>query len=194
MLKELVAKSRSFRRFDESAEVSYEILVELVDLARHSPSASNLQGLKFYLANAKPQTDQIFATLKFGGYLPDWGGPAPGERPTAYIVILGDDRIKKQFDTDTGIAAQTMRLGAAEKGLGGCMVSAIRREELADALELPAYFEIVLVLALGKPAETVVIEDLAEEKDIKYYRDAQDVHHVPKRSLEELIVDPSQWP
>jgi nitroreductase len=107
---------------------------------------------------------------------------------------LGDDRIKKQFDTDTGIAAQTMRLGAAEKGLGGCMVSAVRREELADALELPAYFEIVLVLALGKPAETVVIEDLGEEKDIKYYRDAQDVHHVPKRSLEELIVDPSQWP
>ncbi|MFZ3151780.1 MAG: nitroreductase family protein [Anaerolineaceae bacterium] len=193
MLKELVAKSRSFRRFDESVEISHETLVELVDLARHSPSASNLQGLKFYLANAKPQTDLIFATLKFGGYLREWGGPAAGERPAAYILILGDDRIKKQFDTDTGIAAQTMRLGAAEKGLGGCMVSAVKREELADALELPAYFEIVLVLALGKPAETVVIEDLGEEKDIKYYRDAQDVHHVPKRSLDELIVDPSQW-
>ncbi len=189
MFRDLVLKSRSYRRFDEAVRIPRETLLELVDLARHAPCSANLQGLKFSLICEKAQTDKVFPLMKFAGYLKDWGGPAVGERPAAYIVVLGDVRIKRQYDLDTGIAAQTMMLGAVEKGFGGCMMSSVKRDELAALLELPPYLEIVLVLALGKPTETVVIEPVGEGGDIKYYRDAQSIHHVPKRALGELIFE-----
>ena len=117
----------------------------------------------------------------------DWDGPAEGERPAAYIVILGDTEIAKGFGQNHGIAAQSITLGAAEKGYGGCMVGSIKRDQLRAILNLPERYEILLVVALGKPAEKVVTED-AVDGDVTYYRDAEDVHHVPKRTLDELIV------
>lgn len=187
MLKNLVAKNRSYRRFDESIPIPRETLVELVELARLCPSAANLQPLRFALVSEKPLTDKVFPLLKFAAYLQDWAGPAEGERPTAYIVVMVDERIKRQADLDAGIAAQTMMLGAVEKGYGGCMMSSVQREKLAELLSLPEYYQIVLVMALGKPNEQVVLEDVDESGSIKYYRDEQGVHHVPKRTLKELI-------
>lgn len=187
MLKDLVAKNRSYRRFDEKVHITRETLVELVELARLCPSGSNLQPLKFYLVNKKPETDKVFSTIKFAAYLTDWGGPKEGERPTAYIIVMLDKRIKQQADLDAGIAAQTMILGAVEKGYGGCIMSSVQREKLAELLELPEYLQIILVIALGKPVEQVVVEDVDESGNIKYYRDESGVHHVPKRSLKELI-------
>ena len=187
MLKDLVAKNRSYRRFDESIRIPHETLVELVELARLCPSAANLQPLRFALVSEKPLTDRVFPLLKFAAYLQDWAGPAEGERPTAYIVVMLDERIKRQADLDAGIAAQTMMLGAVEKGYGGCMMSSVQREKLAELLGLPEYLQIILVMALGKPIEQVVVEDVDESGDIKYYRDEQGVHHVPKRSIKELI-------
>lgn len=187
MLKDLVAKNRSYRRFDESIPIPRETLVELVELARLCPSAANLQPLRFALVSEKPLTDKVFPLLKFAAYLQDWAGPAEGERPTAYIVVMVDERIKRQADLDAGIAAQTMMLGAVEKGYGGCMMSSVQREKLAELLSLPEYYQIVLVMALGKPNEQVVLEDVDESGSIKYYRDEQGVHHVPKRTLKELI-------
>ena len=117
-----------------------------------------------------------------------WSGPAEGERPSAYIVILGDTEISKSVGCDHGIAAQSIMLGATERGLGGCMIGSIKRDALRETLEIPERYEIQLVLALGKPAETVVLEDVGPDGDIKYYRDDQGVHHVPKRPLDELIL------
>ena len=187
MLKDLVAKNRSYRRFDESIRIPHETLVELVELARLCPSAANLQPLRFALVSEKQLTDRVFPLLKFAAYLQDWAGPAEGERPTAYIVVMVDERIKRQADLDAGIAAQTMMLGAVEKGYGGCMMSSVQREKLAELLGLPEYNQIVLVMALGKAIEQVVVEDVDETGNIKYYRDKQGIHHVPKRSLKELI-------
>ena len=187
MLKNLVAKNRSYRRFDESIRIPHETLVELVELARLCPSAANLQPLRFALVSEKPLTDKVFPLLKFAAYLQDWAGPAEGERPTAYIVVMVDERIKRQADLDAGIAAQTMMLGAVEKGYGGCMMSSVQREKLAELLGLPDYFQIILVMALGKPIEQVVVEDVDETGNIKYTRDKQGIHHVPKRLLKELI-------
>lgn len=185
---ELVLKNRSYRRFDQNARIPQELLAELVGLARISPSPANLQALKFWLVSEEEECEQIFQNLKFGGYFKDWGGPIEGERPSAYIIILGDREIKPIFEIDAGIAAQTMLLGAAEKGFGGCMVKAFKRESLLELLGLNENLEIVLVIALGKPAEAVVIEDFDEGKGIEYYRDEDGVHHVPKRSLDELIL------
>jgi nitroreductase len=187
-MKELVERNRSYRRFHQDASVSRETLVELVGLARLAASAANSQPLKFVLSADPARNALIFQNLAWAAYLKDWNGPPEGERPAAYIVVLGDKNIRQSFGCDHGIAAQTILLGAVERGLGGCMIGNIRRPELSKALALPDHLEVLLVIALGRPKERVVIEAVGPEGDIKYWRDADGSHHVPKRTLEELIV------
>jgi nitroreductase len=186
-MNDLVSRSRTYRRFDGSARIGIDTLRDLVSLARCTPSAANRQPLKYVLSCAPEWNAKIFETLAWAAYLKDWPGPDAPERPTAYMVVLLDTRITPSAEIDVGIAAQTIMLGAAERGLGGCMLANIRREDLAARLELPSHFSIPLVIALGKPVERVVLEDLPLDSSIKYYRDAARVHHVPKRPLEELI-------
>jgi len=202
MIKDLITKSRSYRRFFQEVAIDRRILRELVDLARLSPSAANLQPLKYILSCEPKKNALIFQHLGWAGYLKDWPGPAEGERPSAYIIILGDTEIDPAIHCganrltppslwrgcDHGIAAQSILLGAAERGLGGCIIGTVKREELRRALALPARYEILLVLALGKPKETVVIEPVGTGGDIKYWRDNQGVHHVPKRSLDSIVI------
>ena len=188
MFRDLVLKNRSYRRFYQEFAVERETLRELVDLARLSASGSNLQPLKFILSCEPDKNAQIFACLGWAAYLKDWPGPAEGERPSAYIVILGDKEIAQTFGVNPGIAAQSILLGATEKGLGGCMIGSIKKPELTQVLNIPDRFEILLVLAIGKPKETVVLEPVGPDGSIKYWRDSQNVHHVPKRSLDEIIV------
>jgi nitroreductase len=185
---ELVQKSRSYRRFDQSYVIDGETLRDLIQLAQYSPTGNNLQPLRFWLSNTPKMNAQIFPHLGWAGALKDWDGPKVGERPSAYIIILGDTSIKKNFGVDPGIAAQSIMLGAAEKDLGGCMIGSARKERLQQALDIPKQYEILLVLALGKPAEKVLTEPVGGDGGITYYRDEKDVHHVPKRPLSELIV------
>jgi nitroreductase len=166
-------------------------LRELVNLARLSASGSNLQPLKYVLSSDPATNAKIFPHTRWAGYLEDWEGPADGERPAAYVIILGDTEIRSSFGCDHGIAAQSIMLGASERGLGGCILGALDRSALREALGIPERYDILLALALGKPKETVVLEDVGPDGDIEYYRDENDVHHVPKRSLEELILQ--EW-
>jgi nitroreductase len=189
MIKELVSRNRSYRRFDQQIPIDRETLRELVDLARLSASVANRQPLKYCLSHDPYTNDQIFPHLGWAGYLQDWPGPAEGERPAAYILLLADTEITKNVGCDHGIAAQSILLGAVEKGLGGCMIGAFHRQNLQKALKLPTRYELLLVIALGKPKETVVIETVGPDGDIKYWRDADGVHHVPKRPLDDLIVE-----
>ncbi len=191
MLRDLVVKNRSTRRFHQDVAVSMETLRELVDLARLSASGANLQPLKYVLSSDPEMNAKIFPHTSWAGYLKDWDGPAEGERPAAYVIILGDTEIRESFGCDHGIAAQSMMLGATEQGLGGCMLGALDREALRQVLDIPKRYEILLALALGKPKETVVVEEVGPDGDIKYYRDEDDVHHVPKRPLEGIILQ--EW-
>lgn len=188
MLKHLVQSSRSYRKFDNSATISMRILEELVELARLCPSAANKQPLRFILSTSKADNDAIFACLKWAAYLTDWKGPAPAERPSAYIIMVNTAKDWDFAKFDVGIMAQTMLLGAVEKGFGGCMIGAIDREKLRAHFSLDPEFEISLVLALGKPVEDVRIVDVPQDGSIKYYRDEAGTHYVPKRNLEELIM------
>ena len=188
MLKDLILRNRSYRRFDETAAVDHDTLRQLVELARLSASAANLQPLKYILSCARERNALIFAHLAWAGYLAEWRGPAEGERPSAYIIILGDTTIARDCNCDHGIAAQSILLAAAERGLGGCIVGSVKRDELRAALSIPDHLEILLVLALGRPAERVVVETVGADGDIRYWRDADGVHHVPKRALDDLIV------
>jgi len=189
MLFELIRKNRSFRRFVPGEEPSAKILHDLVGLARLCPSGANLQPLKFVLSADPERNASVFPHLRWAGYLAGWSGPAEGERPTAYIVVLGDTEVSKTFGSDHGIAAHTMLLGASERGFGGCIIGSVDREGLRSALSIPERYEILLVLALGVPAEAVVLEELGEDGSIRYWRDAKGVHHVPKRALHELILE-----
>ncbi|NPB08736.1 MAG: nitroreductase family protein [Thermodesulfobacteria bacterium] len=189
LLKELVERCRSYRRFDEAHRLTKEDLVELVSLARLAASAGNLQPLKYFLSWEDKTNRLIFPTLHWAAYLKDWPGPAEGERPAAYIVVLGDRNIAQVFGVDAGIASQNILLGAVEKGLGGCIIGSVDRDDLRKALDIPQHLEILHVIALGKPAEKVVIEDLPPGGDIRYWRDENGVHHVPKRTLSELIIN-----
>jgi nitroreductase len=189
MFRDLVLANRSYRRFDQSEPVCLETLRSLVDLARCSASGGNMQSLKYILSNTPERNAVVFSTLSWAGYYTDWPGPVDGERPSAYVVLLGDTRIFKNFFCDHGIAAQTILLGATEKGLGGCMFGSINRDRLRRELGIDEHFEILLVIALGKPVEKVVLEDVGPDGSIKYYRDQSGVHHVPKRSLDEIIVE-----
>jgi len=188
LLKKLVYKNRSYRRFYQTDSIETDTLRDLVDLARLSPSAANLQPLKYILSSGPETNKRIFPTLSWAGYLRDWQGPDEGERPSGYIIILGDTAIKKNINCDQGIAAQSILLGAVEKGLGGCIIASIQREELREVFAIPERFDILLVLALGKPKEEVVLNKIGPDGSIEYWRDG-DIHHVPKRSLDEIIIE-----
>jgi nitroreductase len=188
MISELVEANRSCRRFYEDQQVELKTLEELVDLARLSASGANLQPLKYILACRPDVNAEIFSCLAWAGYLKDWPGPDPGERPSGYIVILGDTTISKEFGVDHGIAGQSMLLGAREKGLAGCMIASINRKDLRPILNIESHLKILLVLAIGKPKEEVVIESVGPDGSILYWRDAEAVHHLPKRALTDIIV------
>ncbi len=187
-LKALILKNRSYRRFVESHTISRETLLELVDAARLSASARNAQTLKYYLSNTGELNDKIFPNLAWAGYLTNWPGPVPGERPSAYIVQMHDTTLGNSYFCDDGIAAQSILLTATENGLGGCIIASVKKEALARVLNLPKHLSIIQVIALGKPAEQVIIEEMQND-DIKYWRDENQVHHVPKRPLDNLIVN-----
>ena len=126
--------------------------------------------------------------IAWAAYLKEWPGPEEGERPSAYIIILGDGTISPTFGCDHGIAAQSILLGATEKGLGGCMINSVKRDELQRVLNIPAQYEILLVIAIGKPKEHIVINPVGADGDIRYWRDSEGRHYVPKRSLDDVIL------
>ncbi|NQU42543.1 nitroreductase family protein [bacterium] len=187
-VRQLIEKNRSYRRFREDQAISRETLRELVNLARLSASGGNMQPLKYILSCDAATNEKVFPCVAWAGLLKDWAGPAEGERPSGYIILLGDTEVSKGYGCDHGIAAQSILLGAVEKGLGGCMIGSIKRDPLREALKIPERYEIALVIALGVPAEKVVIEGLRPDGSTKYYRDAETVHHVPKRPLDEIII------
>ncbi|MBI4282869.1 MAG: nitroreductase family protein [Chloroflexi bacterium] len=187
MIKDLVLK-RSCRRFYQDVVIERETLRELVDLARLSASSINRQPLKYFLSCDPARNAVLFSHLSWAGLLRDWPGPPEGERPSAYIIILGDTGISKNVSIDHGIAAQSMMLGAREKGMGGCIHAGIRRNELSQALGIPPRYEILLMLSLCKPKEVAVIDTLEPDGDSRYWRDAEGVHHVPKRRLDDIII------
>jgi len=183
MFKDLVLKCRSYRRFHQEEKIELDTLKELVDLARLSASGGNQQPLK-YLLSSDPKKNAVIAPFVGIG-----GNPPEGERPSAYIIILGDKKIREGgFGCDHGIAAQSIMLGATEKGLGGVIVGNVKRDELRPALSIPEHLEILLALAIGKPKETAVIDSIGQDGVLRGYWDDQKVRHVPKRTLTDIIV------
>ncbi|THB68157.1 MAG: nitroreductase [Desulfovibrio sp.] len=191
-VRELVLNNRTCRRFQQQEAISRDTLVELVDLGRCSASAANAQPLRYYLACDPEENARIFPNLGWAAALKDWDGPEQGERPAAYIVIVCSREAKGLPDVDMGIASQSILLGAVEKGLAGCLLGNVKRDKLQRELGLDESLKILLVVALGSPAEERVIEPMPENGSVDYWRDEQGVHHVPKRGLDEIIITGSK--
>ena len=190
MIRDLVLQNRTCRRFHQEVTIEFETLKELVDIARCSASALNMQPLKYILSCVPERNALIFPLLGFAAHLKDWPGPSDGERPSAYIIVLGDTEIgKATFDVDAGIATQSILLAAREEGLGGCMHGTVKRDELRQAFGIAPRYEILYVISLGKPKERSVLETIGPDGDYYYWRDSEGVHHVPKRRLDEIIID-----
>jgi len=187
MIRDLVLKNRSYRRFEQNASIASTTLLELLELARFSGSAANLQMIRYRLINTDHENELVFKNLGWAGYLPDWSGPQEGEKPAAYMILLTDDAKGKHVQCDAGLAMQSMLLGAVDHGLGGCIFASIKRDQLRQDLDIPEQFRILYVLALGKPVEEVVVDDMKDD-NVKYWRDANKVHHVPKKLLEDLML------
>lgn len=188
MLRDLVFRNRSYRRFYQEVPIDGETLRQFVDLGRLSASGANRQPLKYWLSCDPATNALIFPCLAWAGYLTDWPGPVEGERPSAYILVLCDTEVAPSAGVDHGIAAQSILLGATEKGYGGCIIASIRKDDLCQALSIPPRYDILLALALGKPKEVVQVDPVGADGDIKYWRDPAGVHHVPKRALGDIIL------
>lgn len=190
MLRELVIKNRSYRKYDSAAAVSTETLRSLLELARNTPSSKNIQPLKYILVNKKEDLDFLFEKLKWAWYLKDWNGPEEKERPASYIIMLVDTQLNELALIDAGISAQTILLGAVETGLGGCIIRTVDRAAVSWYFNIPQHLQIVLVIAIGKPVQEVKITDLDEDGKIEYFEDENDIHWVPKRKLDDIIFIP----
>ena len=189
MISDVIRKCRTIRRFKQSEAIGRDTLMDLVEAGRLSASGGNMQPLKYWLSCDAETNARVFPHVAWAGYMKDWPGPEEGQRPAAYIVILGDKEISESFGVDHGIAAQSMALLAAEKGIGTCMIGSIQRVKLQRELAIPERYEILLVLAFGVPDEDVVIEETGTDGGIKYYRDEKSVHHVPKRPIKDIVVN-----
>jgi nitroreductase len=186
--RDIVTQCRSYRRFDSGVPVTEDAVRDLVELVCYVPSAKNLQPLK-YISVSEPDTvAALFPFLSWVGYLADWPGPMEGERPTAYVVMLGDQSISTDFACDSGIAAQTLLLGATASGIGGCIVASLEHKNIRELLKIPEKYAILMTIALGTPLETVVIDQISGDDSVRYFRDVHSIHHVPKRMLDDVLL------
>ncbi len=187
-LTQLVAETRSVRRFKSSIKVETRVLRELIELARLTPSSRNRQPLKYILINDEGARNMTFSCLSWAKALQEWGGPTESERPAAFIVILGDSQLSDNYSVDPGIVAQTIMLGAKARGLSGCILASVDRDRFREQFSIGKRYDILLALAFGVAGEKVIIEPMPDDGSHHYWRDENEVHHVPKRSVSELIL------
>ena len=187
MLKELILKSRSIRRFYQNKRIDKAILRQIIDNTRNTASARNIQPLKYSAIVSEEMCEKVFSTLGWAGYLEN-GTPIEGERPTGYIVIYNDKSIAPNSLWDQGIVTQTISLCLSELDLGCCIIASINREDFKTQIPHCDNLDVALIVAIGYPKEEVVITEM-ENNDFKYFRDAEGIHYVPKRSYSEVYIE-----
>lgn len=188
MFSDLVKATRSFRNFDPTYRISDEIMVSLVELCRYTPSTANSQSIKFAYANSENLCEKIFPMLGWAGYIKENKPPYDGNVPAAYILVCFDIDVANEIEIDAGICAQTIVLGAMDMGIGACMIGSFDKQKATELFNLPSNIKPRLMIALGRPKETVEIVDI-KDGDVKYYRDGKYKHIVPKRTTDELIIN-----
>lgn len=184
---ELIVSRRSIRQFSPEP-IGRDVLEKIVNAGRLAPSASNLQPLEFIAVDDETTRREIFACLRWAGYIAPAGDPLPGQEPTAYILPVVNLRVRRAgFELDLGAAVENMILAAWSEGIGSCWLGAIDVEGVSRAVGLPEDYKLTCLLALGVPAETPVIEEFAGS--VRYWKDGHGILHVPKRKLADVFHD-----
>lgn len=192
MFRDLVLENRSYRSFDENFPVSHEMLLDWVDNARLTPSAVNAQPLKYRLVEGKDAVEKLLPLTAWAGLLKDVHLPPDGHHPSVFVVICHDTTVRENPNssaTDVGIAAMTLLLSATEAGYGGCMIGAFDRNRVGEVLRIPEKYVPVLLVALGKPDELVFLCEPKDPANVAYYRDDHNLHFVPKRKLDDILIE-----
>ena len=185
--KELMSKARTCRRY-QNKPVPMELLMEIIDTARLTPSASNAQPLRYALSTSAEVNARLYPLVRWAPAIDEWDGPVEGERPVAYIVIGADTKSPVPWEMDAGIGALAIQLGLAEKGIGCCIFNHFDAAEVHAAVAFPRYVGVQLVVAVGYPAETAIVEELRKGGPFQYHRDEQGQHYVPKRLLKDIVL------
>ena len=180
----LLRRNRSYRGYDPSRVVTREELMKMVEVTTLVPSGKNLQALRYRLVTAE-ESDQVLPLIRLGGALPELHLPFPGTEPSAFLVVCSVVPENPVLDIDLGIAAQSLLLKAVEMGLNGLIIRAFDARKLQDALGLELFP--LLVIAIGKGAENIVLKPVDAGESLTYYR-KDGVHFVPKLKAEELIL------
>ena len=188
LLRQLLGDDRSVRRFDASRPVGEDVLRRLVGLTRYCASGRNAQPLRYRMVTSRGECDAVFPHLAWAGYYKDWDGPAPEERPVAYLVQCLDTELGANCLCDDGLQLQAITLGATALGLGCCIIKAFNAPRVAQVLGIAERYAPRYVVAIGYPAESVRIVDMPADGDFRYYRDSDDAQCVPKRSLDDIII------
>ncbi|MCR4737989.1 MAG: nitroreductase family protein [Bacteroidales bacterium] len=181
----LLARNRSYRGYDKKVVVGMSTLEKIVAATTKIPSARNQQVLRFKLVTRDSGADKVLANIKMGGALPELHLPFEGTEPEAFIIVCSTVPENKLVDIDLGIAAQSMLLKAVDLGLNGLMIGAFNKSAITEALVLPC--KPLLILAIGKGAETIRLTEIGEHDSHAYYRD-NGVHYVPKVALADLLL------
>ena len=184
---DLVRSNRSFRRFDENRRVGMGRLENYVDIARLSQSAMNRQPLRYILIDDRDLCEKVFPHMNWAGYLRDWQGPAPGERPAAYIAVCCESDAKQFAEVDAGISMQNITLAACSEGVGCCVIGSVRKKAVSQLLHIGGEYELMYLIAFGFPVEDVSLVEM-KNNEYEYYRDENSRHFVPKRSLDEVVI------
>lgn len=187
MFSDLVKATRSFRNFDPSYRLSDDLMTGLIELCRYTPSTANSQSIKFAYACSEEACVKVFPMLGWAGYIKENKPPYDGNVPAGYILICFDTDISPEIEIDAGICAQTIVLGAMDMGIGACMIGSFDKKKASELFNLPSNIKPRLMIALGRPKETVEIVDI-KDGDVRYYRDGKEKHFVPKRTVSELTL------
>ena len=185
---QFVSEARTCRRFVQDMRISQDDLNWLMECVSRVSCARNAQVLRYMLVSSPEKCAEMFVHMRWAGALKDWDGPAEGERPTAYIAILSPKESTTHMHMDVGIAAQTIQLAAHTRGIGCCMHASFERQACMELLRVPDDMQIALILTLGMAKEERRLASMPANGDFVYWRDAQGVHHVPKRTVSELTL------
>ena len=182
----LVNQTRCTRRFKPNIKIPKKDLEEIIDTARISSSAKNMQPLKYLIVTNEKQVNILSTTSKWATHLTAWN-QSKSEQPSAYIIMLNDSSIDGYSMIDAGICLQTIMLAARSKGYASCALASIDKDICKIEFNLNDTLEPMLGIAIGVEDEIIHLVDVKND-DINYYRNKKDEHCVPKRALDDVLI------
>ena len=142
-LYDLIKNRRTVRKF-KNKEVLESDLIKMIEGARLSPSAANLQSLRYMMVTSEDVRRELYPHIKYAGYTPEWN-PTFEETPTAFLVVLNDNQIRptEKSECDSGLAMMSISLLAEDLGYGSCIFGAIDRYQIKSVLGIDDKFDIM---------------------------------------------------